>query len=174
MNERLVSFDASSSGSCKYTANSGHVVGDKPDFVILANGDETTGAGVVWFSETPGCFMLVTAYKENSETGAASPSFTVTGVGGVQRTDGVLGFAHHFNLMRAPSWHFMAMNCRETCALTGRTMTITDETYSSPYVRDVKNFCVLRKMGERGAMPDRNGQIVLRFRGQRRHDIRKR
>jgi hypothetical protein len=148
-NARPISYSESSSGKCKYNVNHGHVVGDKPDFVILVDG-EGAGTGIAWFSETPGCFLLVNAYKVDA-TGI--PSFTVNGVGGVQRTDGVLGFAHHFVLKRAPSWHYMAMNCRETCGLTGRTTTNIGETFSSSFVSNTKSFAFCGYWESEGRCP---------------------
>jgi hypothetical protein len=145
-------------GSCKY-ASATSVSNDKPDFVVLVEGS----MGLAWFSESPGCFLHIENYEEKAE-GVAN--FDVIATGGVQRVSGYLGFAHHFKLIREPSWHYMASHCRETCQLTGRTTDVQGETFSSPFVADVRapEFCM--RWAHRCPAVDLMGSLSAKLEGR--------
>lgn len=129
---KMVKYEEEDTGSCKYIKGN-HVENDKPDFVAIVDGE----MGLAWYSETPGCFLLVEGYKEVE--GGAGASFHVKMTGGVQRLSGFLGFAHHIQIKRAPSWHYMGKNCRETCSMTGRVTSVQGETFSLPFVNNIKS-----------------------------------
>jgi len=170
----LVEYNAEAASACKYRADE-KVEKDKPDFVALVDGKE----GLAWFAETPGCFLHVTNYEEKgtvlTEDGTFKTAayFDVVSTGGVQRKDAFLGFAHHIQIKRAPSWLFMAKNCRETCALTGRTVSVRGETFSTPYVKDLKSpeFCSdwqkagrcpsLAALGQISSTPEGKGAVIF-------------
>ena len=101
-------------GYCKF-GEGAIITGDKPDFLILIAKD----AGIMWYEEAPGCWLFVRREpaEEGDEDGA--PRYRVTRTGGVQQKLGRLGFAYAFRLEKAPSWAYMAVNCKHTCGLTG-------------------------------------------------------
>ena len=95
-----------------------------PDFILRLSSSH----GLLWYAESPGCFVLA---EDISAT-----SFTVGGLGLLEVPSGGLGsFAYHFRVVREPSWEYMAVHCRDACGLASEDFLLDasgDRSYFDP------------------------------------------